>query len=1207
MAGSVNAGSIVYEVDMDTARLLAARREVDAALNGLGGNMGRLEASVNRTERSISAMNSTMSSLSGLAKGIAAALSIQQVTQYGNEWVTVNNKLANSVRANESLAEVTQRVFDISQNTMSSLGATATLYGRLERATRSAGTSTEDLITLTSTINKGLAVSGATTEEASSTMTQLSQALASGVLRGEEFNSISENGSRLAVALADSLGVTIGQLRAMAAQGKLTTEVVVKGLLQQSDAIAKEFGKTVTTMGQAITIATNNITKFVGESSSVSTSIHVFNNGVISLSNNLEVVANLIGATAVIMGSRFVGALFASTTARVNEMHAAQTQAKASLESAKSSSAEAATKLRAAEANKSLAISNLDGAQTERSLLIATNGTASAEVARADAALASIRVNMQQIAAEKALEQQRLRAQISETGRIATSTRMAQLQQASSVLSRQLAAAEATAATSRGNAMAAADAKVSAARAELATVSGAAATANRVYQASLSAVSAAATAASGTITRLVTGAFGLIGGTSGVVVIAAAALYYFYQKAQQARQESIAFADTLTGVVSKMKEMSSVQLAAQIDKASQSIVAQRDALKDTSSTIQANEVQQERLRATLSKLTEGSALYKYTLSELSQAQSEHTQLLAESERQENKLSQTISQTGMLRAQASGQFKQGIDLLSRDGQAAGVTAGLMTQLGHAINFASGAKEKFNSSSIAVERDAKSQGVLDNLYEQNELLSEGNKRRRAQLKVEQELRATGADDNTIRIAREQVGAIYDKQQAESAAKKEASAAARAETQAEAAEKRRTKSLEELNNEMAVAELNNKNLHREATKLAAVQDLGAGASQAQISVAQDQAGEIFDIQQRMRDKKDALEQDQVAKVTRQRDLDLSQLERQVAAGDVSFEKSQKRRADLAATYSEQIAQANAKSAVTPQQRAAGNVDPVQALANENAQKLELIQEFEQQRIITEQQGLALRNAANAEYEQQRIAAQWEIYRSQSEANNLLATAVDSLQGGASSAITGLLNGTQSLSEAFANIGTTILNSVVSSLVDLGLQYAKNMIMGQVAATAALASTTAQAAAAAAAWAPAAISASIATMGAASATGTTAYSTALVASKGLAIAGAREHGGPVNGHSMYRVGEGGKPEIYKASNGNQYMIPGDNGRVISNSDIGRTDGGASFNPTMNLTINTTGGIDDGMVKQLRQAWSTDMMMIMRDQQRPGGMLRKK
>lgn len=88
MAGTINAGSIFYEVDMDTSRLLAARREVDAALNGLSGNMGRLEASVNRTERSISSMDRTMSSLSGVAKGLLAALSVQQVASYADAWTS---------------------------------------------------------------------------------------------------------------------------------------------------------------------------------------------------------------------------------------------------------------------------------------------------------------------------------------------------------------------------------------------------------------------------------------------------------------------------------------------------------------------------------------------------------------------------------------------------------------------------------------------------------------------------------------------------------------------------------------------------------------------------------------------------------------------------------------------------------------------------------------------------------------------------------------------------------------------------------------------------------------------------------------------------------------------------------------------------------------------------------------------------------------
>ncbi|POT89078.1 tape measure protein [Enterobacter cloacae complex sp. ECNIH14] len=108
------------------------------------------------------------------------------------------------------------------------------------------------------------------------------------------------------------------------------------------------------------------------------------------------------------------------------------------------------------------------------------------------------------------------------------------------------------------------------------------------------------------------------------------------------------------------------------------------------------------------------------------------------------------------------------------------------------------------------------------------------------------------------------------------------------------------------------------------------------------------------------------------------------------------------------------------------------------------------------------------------------------------------------------------------------------------------------------------------------------------------------------ISYGGGREHGGPVSASSMYRVGEGGKPEIFKASNGSQYMIPGDNGRVISNRDMqGGGSGGSSFNPVMNLVINTTGGVGDEEIARLRKAWNNDMLKMMVDQStRPGGLL---
>lgn len=288
-------------------------------------------------------------------------------------------------------------------------------------------------------------------------------------------------------------------------------------------------------------------------------------------------------------------------------------------------------------------------------------------------------------------------------------------------------------------------------------------------------------------------------------------------------------------------------------------------------------------------------------------------------------------------------------------------------------------------------------------------------------------------------------------------------------------------------------------------------------------------------------------------------------------------------------------------------GQASPVAAVDNAFAQQMAQLDEYARlypQRIAEAE---AVRAGIEEQYRQKRMAAMWEEWQQQSEINNMLGAAIDSLQGGATNAITGLINGTQSLQESFANIGTTILNSVVGSLVQMGIEWVKSQLMGQAAAAASLASTMAQATAAASAWAPAAMSASIATMGSAAAVGQTAYAGSLLAAKGMAVAGARYNGGPVDAGSMYRVGEHGKPEIFQASNGSQYMILGDNGRVISNRDMhGSGSGGSSVVQHITFEINTTGGIDDATMAKMAQMMKQVSLNTIRDQQRPNGLLRR-
>ncbi|MCU2432688.1 tape measure protein, partial [Enterobacter kobei] len=311
----------------------------------------------------------TMSSLTGVAKALIAALSVQQVGAYAQAWQDLSNKLANAVRDSvppfETMADVTERVFDISQKTRSGLDATATLYARLERSTRSYGVSVEDITRLTTIINQGFVVSGATAEEASNAIIQLSQGLASGALRGDEFNSVNEQGNRLMIALADSMNVSIGELRNMAAEGKLTTEVIVNGLLSQGDKIGQEFAKTTATISQSLEIANNNITKFFGENATVKTGVKIFSDSVIFLSENLDVLSTTLTIVAGVMGARYVGALTMAASAKIADIAASRQQVVADNQTAQAALVAANSVQRKALADKEAALSSLALAQAE--------------------------------------------------------------------------------------------------------------------------------------------------------------------------------------------------------------------------------------------------------------------------------------------------------------------------------------------------------------------------------------------------------------------------------------------------------------------------------------------------------------------------------------------------------------------------------------------------------------------------------------------------------------------------------------------------------------------------------------------------------------------------------------------------------------------------------------------------------------------------
>ncbi|MBG6043919.1 tape measure protein [Proteus mirabilis] len=1111
-------GEIVYQVQMDVQQLLTSQRQLEQRLNRMDSSFNRTSQSVNNTERS-------MLSLSKVAASLAGYLSASMVASYSEAWTELNNKLSNSVRASESLIDVTQRVFDISQATRSSLDATATLYARLERGTREYNTSAADLAKLTSIINQGFIVSGATAQEAENAIIQLSQGIASGVLRGEEFNSVAEQGSRLMVALADSMGVGIGQLRKMAAEGKLTTDVVVKGLLSQGDAIGKEFAKTTRTMSQAFQEASSNLTKFLGENTTITSTISAFSDAVIIVSKNLDELSSALTVIAAVVGSRYIAALAMAAKSKIQMAIASRESSIAELQSAKASEYAANTSVRKAQADLASARSAVALAQAEYNVAKGTLAEATA---------------LDNLIAKKSLASKAA-----------------------------ITLAQAT----------------------------------QVQTAAMTRTAAAARAASISL-GLANKALGLVGGPMGALMLAGAAMYYFYQKTEQAKQEARDFADRIDQLTVKLKELSYQEIARDAQDARDKQELLRLEMKEQEKQLSALRAQLELQKTALKDQPE--LIDKNTTRILR----EITKLEGDLSTNRKRLELTTKYLTDAQDEYNRKAKEAIDLSVKSATTLDIEKSALGRLTTQIREATGAKEEFSLVRPKLNFGGEEGEKLKKQMEERLALSKLEGAERAKLKAMYDAKDAGiTDPDAIRhlqdLAAQEYENTQEKKEGIKTAKDAASAALKEATEAEKLKQK----ISDVANATKVAELETKGLAREAAILESVQKLGSKATKAQIAEITELAGKEFDLKQKIQDRKDAFSQNPEAKANQEYKLSLEQLERQLQSNLVTEEDYHRRRLELASEYSKKIAEANANKTVSPQDNLKAQVDPVQQLKNEHERKLALIKEYENQKVLTQQQSLELMNAANTQYEQDRLNAQWEIWRNQSQANQFLADGLDALGQRSTNVLTGLLTGTQSLNDAFRNVALTIVDQAVGALVQMGMQQVKNMVtesaMRKASNAQAIAEATTTGAAITNAMAPAAATTSIATMGSAATWGMAAMATAIPAM--IALAGARKNGGPVNAGSMYRVGEGGKPEIFKASNGSQYMIPGDNGRVISNRQMGKGGNGVSMGD-MHFTfqVQAPNGITQKEAQQIQQMVRGTVYDVLGNEMRSGGALEK-
>lgn len=224
----------------------------------------RLNEEINKAQGQLRGLERTARLLTGAFAGISAVALGRQFLDLADRSTQLENRLKLVTNSTTELTIVQQELFELSQRTRTSFEGTVTLFSRVSRATSELGISQSRMLRVTETINQAMVVSGASAQEAEAALIQLSQGLAAGALRGEELNSVMEQTPRLAQAIAAGMGITIGQLRQMGQEGRITAQTVIEALESQAETIANEFGDMRATVGQAMTAVGNSFLNMIG-------------------------------------------------------------------------------------------------------------------------------------------------------------------------------------------------------------------------------------------------------------------------------------------------------------------------------------------------------------------------------------------------------------------------------------------------------------------------------------------------------------------------------------------------------------------------------------------------------------------------------------------------------------------------------------------------------------------------------------------------------------------------------------------------------------------------------------------------------------------------------------------------------------------------------------------------------------------------------
>ncbi|MCD5996511.1 tape measure protein [Pseudomonas sp. CDFA 602] len=543
MSGQEVQGMLI-RLEATTAQLRQEMARADATVAQVSGRIDRqlmtVDSAFTRAGQSASSAGNMVRNAMASALG---GMSISSLIRQADAYATIASRLRLVTSSAVEFNAAQKAVFSIAQSSYQPLTATAELYQRIATNQRELALTGEGVAGIVGTISKTMAISGASASSANAALIQLGQAFASGVLRGEELNSVMEQAPALAQAIAAGMGKTVGELRTLGAEGKLTADAVVKALQSQQKAVEDLYAKTSVTIGNSITAMGNSYTQLIGRLDQagnasarvagvivdMSKKIDMFTKDSAAVEETLTRVTRVAETLAVIIGARLAVAtgqmivgFAAATAAAIKQAGATAMSVAATNTQLKADAAAAIQAVASAQAKQADAKAAM--VRAEADVLAAEQKVASDRI-RQQSEIGNLRSVQASLVAERQLEGQRLKAQISDIGRQQSIARMVELRQAeiataNLVRQSEAALAQTTVATS-ATVQAAYEKRAAAVAATGETtlaVNAAVAASERATAAATTASRsmAAVSAAGGALLRLMTGPIGLIAMTGAV-------------------------------------------------------------------------------------------------------------------------------------------------------------------------------------------------------------------------------------------------------------------------------------------------------------------------------------------------------------------------------------------------------------------------------------------------------------------------------------------------------------------------------------------------------------------------------------------------------------------------------------------------------------------------------------------------------------------